>query len=66
MLVGLLTLEQKEQLDGQYYTEDIRFNPIQDADGDWIISTQEMFNCINPDLIWVKDLPLIDWQPIEI
>lgn len=66
MLVGLLTLEQRNELEGQYFAEDQRFNPVQDADEDWIISTTEMFTCINPDFMWVKDLPLIEWNPITI
>jgi hypothetical protein len=66
MLVGLLTIEQKDQIEGQYYGEDLMFNPVQDADEDWVISTTEMFSCINPDFMWVKDLPLIEWNPITI
>jgi hypothetical protein len=61
MLVGILTIEQKEELEGQYFAEDQRFNPVQDNNGDWIISTIEMDNCINPNFLWVKDLPLIEW-----
>ena len=61
MIVGLLTIEQKDQIEGQYFAEDQRFNPVQDGDGDWIITTTEMYNCINPDFMWVKDLPLIEW-----
>lgn len=61
MLVGLLTIEQKDQIEGQYFAEDQRFNPVQDGEGDWIISTQEMYSCINPDYMWVRELPLITW-----
>jgi hypothetical protein len=61
MLVGSLTIEQKDELIGNYFAEDQYFNPVQDADGNWIISTIEMYYCINPDYIWVKDLPLIEW-----
>ena len=38
--VGLLTEVQKDELVGQLYTEDSYFNPIQDADDNWIISTE--------------------------
>ncbi len=37
----------------------IRYWRVQDNSNNWIISTQEMIGCINPDLIWVKDLDLI-------
>ena len=40
------------------------FNPVQDGNGDWIISTQEIDNNTNPDVIWVKDLPLIEYVPL--
>jgi hypothetical protein len=63
MKVGLLTLEQKNEIAGQLYAEDSYFNPIQDINNDWVISTQEMNECINPNFLWVKDLPLIDYEP---
>ena len=62
-LVGLLTIEQKEQLVSQPYSDDSYFNPIQDADDNWIISTQEMIYCTNEEFMWVKELPLIEYQP---
>jgi hypothetical protein len=61
--VGLLTIEQKDELIGQWYDSDSYFNPIQDANDNWIISTEEIDQCINPDLLWVKDLPLIEYIP---
>jgi len=62
-LVGLLTIVQKDELIGQWYMPDSFFNPIQDNSNNWIISTQEMIGCINPDLMWVKDLDLIPFIP---
>jgi hypothetical protein len=62
--VGLLTLEQKNDLVGQLYMPDSFFFPIQDVNGNWIISTQEIDQCVNPDCMWVKDLPLIIYEPI--
>lgn len=61
--VGLLTENQKNQLIGQLYTDDSYFNPIQDAEDNWVISTEEMQFCTNPDFLWVKDLPLILYNP---
>ncbi len=63
MQVGLLTLQQKDELVGQAFAPDCYFNPVEDGNTppNWIISTQEMENCINPDFDWVKTLPLIDW-----
>ena len=61
--VGLLTLQQKEELLGQQYTVDSYFNPIEDIDGNFIISKEEMNFCNNSEFIWVKGLPLIEYKP---
>ena len=63
MKVGLLTIEQKEELIGQQFAPDSYFNPIQDADDNWVISREEMEQCCNSQFLWVKDLPLIDYNP---
>lgn len=61
--VGQLTVEQKDQLVDQWYAPDSFFNPVQDINDTWIISQEEMNNCINPDFDWVKELPLIEYIP---
>lgn len=61
--VGLLTEAQKDSLIGQLYDEDSYFNPIQDLYDNWIISVEEMEFCVNPEFMWVKDLPLIPYEP---
>ena len=61
--VGLLTEVQKNELVGQLYTEDSYFNPIQDADDNWVISTQEIDLCTNLNFAWIKDLDLIVFNP---
>jgi hypothetical protein len=63
MEVGLLTLEQKEELVGQQFAPDSYFNPIQDINDNWIISQEEMNQCCNSQFLWVKDLPLIEYVP---
>jgi hypothetical protein len=63
ILVGLLTIEQKDSLVGQLYEEDSFFNPLQDLSENWIISVEEMEFCVNPEFQWVKDLPLIEYKP---
>lgn len=60
-LVGLLTVEQKESLVGVQYTSDSYYNPIQDINDNWVISTEEMIYTTNPDTMWVKDLDLIEY-----
>ena len=61
--VGLLTESQKDSLIGQLYDDDSYFNPIQDDFDQWIISVQEMEFCVNPEFMWVKTLPLIEYKP---
>jgi len=62
--MGLLTTEQKDLLVDGLYDEDSYFNPIQDADANWVISREEMEYCVNPEFDWVKELPLIPYNPI--
>ena len=63
--VGLLTVEQKDEIQGKEYAPDSFFNAIQDASDNWIISQEEMNQCVNPLYIWVKDLLLIPYIPKE-
>ena len=63
--VGLLTVEQKDELVGQMHAPDSYFNPIQDNANNWVISVEEMEYCINPNYMWVKDLELIVYFPKE-
>jgi hypothetical protein len=63
LYVGLLTVEQKNSLLLQWYAPDCYFNPIQDLNDNWIISVEEMANCTNEEFMWVKDLPLIIYEP---
>ena len=65
ILVALLTENEKNQLVGQKYTTDSYFNPIQDIDNNCIISVEEINYCTEENFEWVKDLPLIEWQPIQ-
>jgi hypothetical protein len=61
--VGLLTEVQKDELVGQLYDEDSYFNPIQDLNNNWIISVEEIDQCVTPEFLWVKELPLIPYEP---
>lgn len=63
LYVGLLTVEQKNSLLLQEFAPDCYFNPIQDLNDNWIISVEEIANCVNEEFMWVKDLPLIIYEP---
>jgi hypothetical protein len=62
--VGLLTVEQKDQLVGQLYAPYSYYNPIQDIDNNWIISVEEI-ECANEEFMWLKDVPLIPYTQKE-
>ena len=64
MEVYKLTTEQKNALSGQSYDGVQYFNPTLDADNNWIISIEEYNNCTNESFLWVKDLPIITYNPI--
>jgi hypothetical protein len=63
MTVAQLTPEQAEQLKGIEFAPDNYFNPIQDADGNFIISLEEVEQTT---IDWVKTLPRIEYKPIQI
>lgn len=63
MTVVKLTQQQAESLNGVEVVKDNIFNPIQDADGNWIISIQERDQC---SIEWVKECEEITYKPIEI
>ena len=61
--VCLITELQKDELVGQWYAPDSYFNPILDNENRWVISIEEMEQCVNPGFLWVKDLDLIPYEP---
>jgi hypothetical protein len=63
--VGLLSEVQKDELVGQLYAPDSYFNPIQDANDNWIISIEEIENNVNPSFEWLQDLEMIIFIPKE-
>jgi hypothetical protein len=63
MQVGLLTIKQKNEIEGKEFAPDSYFNVIQDLNNNWVISIQEMEQATIPPYDWVHELPLIDYQP---
>ena len=66
MQVGLLTLEQKNEIEGKEFAPNSFFYPVQDANLNWVISIQEMEQSTIPPYQWVHDLPLIEYNPKPI
>lgn len=63
MIVVHLTQQQAESLQGIEVVPSNYFNPIQDKNGNWIISIEERNQC---SIEWVKECPEIDYEPIEV
>lgn len=63
MKAGKLTIIQKNKIVNKEFVLDSFFNPIQDINGKWVISVEEIEQCTNENFLWVKDLPLIDYEP---
>jgi hypothetical protein len=67
MKVRQLTEQQKDLILNQTYDDTQFFNPIQDVDGNWIISNEEVNQCSNSNFTsWIGDLPEIDFNPVLI
>ena len=58
-----LTAGQANSLRRRAYTKDMYFNPVQDADGSWFISVEEVAQCNIPQFAWVKNLQLVPYKP---
>jgi hypothetical protein len=59
--VRLLTENQKDALLGVFFAPASVYRPMLDGLGRWIISKEEAGKTTNPDFLWVKILPQIDF-----
>jgi hypothetical protein len=66
MKVKLLTTEQTSLLLGAEIANSYFANPFLDADGNNVISIEETNSVTNPDYLWIKELPEIDYKPIPL
>lgn len=58
-MIAIITESQKNILLGQKYDGVQFFNPVQDANGNWVVSEEEI---INSSLEWLKSLPLVNFD----
>jgi hypothetical protein len=63
MIVAKITPQQAEELKGVQFIQDNYFNPIQDKNGNYIISLQELVYC---SVEFANSVELIQYEPIEI
>ena len=64
MKIHKLTEEQKDLLVGKMFVKDNYFNPIQDANGNWVVSVEEVDKCNIEEFMWIKELELIEFEHI--
>jgi hypothetical protein len=64
MKVRKLTEQQKNQLIGKTYDGTQFFNPVQDVDGNWVISNEEVDKCLDlTEIGFIQFLPEINYNP---
>jgi len=61
MIVAKISPQQAEELTGTEFLVDNYFNPVQDIEGNWIISLQELVYC---DINFANTVDLIEYKPI--
>jgi hypothetical protein len=66
MKVKLLTPEQTNLLIGAEIANSHFASPFLDANGNKVLSIQEADSVTNPDYLWIKELPEIDYTPIPL
>ena len=54
--VAIITEEEKDKLIGRQFMTDVYFNPIQDLNDNWIISSEEIDQSEDKEIISFKDL----------
>lgn len=64
MKIHKLTEEQKDLLVNKMFIKNNYFNPIQDANNNWVVSIEEVDMCNVEEFMWVKELELIEFEPV--
>ena len=62
MIVAKITEQQAKDLTGVEFQDNSFFNPIQDANGNWFISLQELVYCTKE---FASTVELIEYEPIN-
>ena len=61
--VIIITEEQANSMMGVEYVKDMKFNPIQDMDGNWVISYEEAMHCKKTEYAYLKTMPKQKHKP---
>ena len=65
MIGYILTIEQKQAIQGVFFVTDIFFNCVQDINGTWFLflSDQDKPEVAASEYAWVLDLPEAEYTP---
>ena len=65
MIGYILTTEQYNQVQGQFYTNSQFFNCVQDINDVWylFLSEQDKQDILNTEYMWLFDLPTAEYIP---
>lgn len=65
MIGYILTIEQYDQVQGQYYSSSQFFNCVQDINGVWFLflSDQDKVEISQTEWVWILDLPTGEYVP---
>lgn len=63
MIVAKLNIAQKDLIRFQFAEKDLRFNPIQDAANNWIISIEEVNYYKGSEFPFIRGLQRIEFKP---
>ena len=67
MIVYKITQQTASNIKGAEYTKDAYFNPIQDKNGNFFISFEELKQwSLNLDLFDSEEVEPIEYEPIEV
>lgn len=59
--VVILTEAQKDSLVGVEFAPDSYYNPIQDCNSNWVVSSEEVNQTTDPTYDWLHSLTLVDF-----
>jgi hypothetical protein len=62
--IAYITETEANQLRGLEWVPDNFFNPIQDVNDQWFISSEEVLGNTNQSVAWVNNLPLSDYPQL--
>ncbi len=62
--VAIISVSQKNSLLNQRLDSETYFNPTKNANGKWVISKEEIEQCINEGFEFLNDLELTEHNPV--